>query len=406
MLYDNSQLVSLYSHAYQFYGDDKYKQTVEETIEFIDRELTDPSGGFYSSLDADSEGEEGKFYVWTQDEIEESLQDDAEVFKFYFGITHRGNFEEKNILTRRKSVEQTAKKFNLSGAQVMEAIDNGKSKLMAVRDGRIRPGLDDKILTSWNALMITGLIDAYFALGNNVYLDRALKAGQFIIQKQLQPEGNLLRNHKDGKSAINAFLDDYAFTALAFIKLYEATFDEQWLYHAKSLKEYVNEHFSDPSTKMYFYTSDLDQKLIARKMELSDNVIPGSNSAMAEVNNLLGQYFFNQDDIDRAQQMVANSEKDFQQHPYFYSNWARVYSLMGQQHFEVAVVGQAAQNKKLALAKTYIPNKILMGGTTEGSLELLDGKLSEGNTLIYVCENKACLLPVDDPTKAIEQLTK
>lgn len=406
MLYDNAQLISLYSHAYQVFGDKKYKQAVSETIEFCNRELSDPSGGYYSSLDADSEGEEGKFYVWSEEEIDQTLEDAAATFKAYYGVSKRGNFEGHNILERNVTIDKLAEKLGLNKSDIANQIDQSKIKMMRLRDGRIRPGLDDKVLTSWNGLMIIGLVDAYFALGEETYIDRALKAAHFIKDNQILSSGQLLRNYKNGQSTISGFLDDYAFTILAYIKLYEATFDENWLQEAKKLKTYVDAHFSDDQTKMYFYTSDLDEKLIARKMELSDNVIPGSNSAMAEALYLLGQFFYNQDDLDRAVQMVSNMEKEFTSQPYFYSNWARMYGLMGQRHFEVAVVGDEAQSKKLDLAKPFIPNKILLGGTNEGSLELLEGKLSDGKTLIYVCEDKSCLLPVQDVPAAVKQLLK
>ncbi|MEP3388389.1 MAG: thioredoxin domain-containing protein [Reichenbachiella sp.] len=406
MLYDNAQLISLYSHAYQVFGDEMYAQAVRETITFCSRELSDESGGFYSSLDADSEGEEGKFYVWSEEEIDQTLEEDAKLFKTYYGVSKKGNFEGHNILERKTSIVALSEKFDLSESDVKNIISTSKSKMMTVRDGRVRPGLDDKTLTSWNGLMIIGLVDAYFALQDEEYLSRAVKAGEFIKTNQIQPSGSVLRNYKDGQSTINGFLDDYAYSILAFTKLYEATFDESWLEQAKKLKEYVIVHFSDEQTQMFFYTSDQDEKLIARKMELSDNVIPASNSAMAEALYLLGQFYYNQNDLDRAIQMAANMEKEISEQPYFYSNWARLYGLMGQRHFEVAIVGQEAQSKKLDLAKPFIPNKILLGGSTEGSLELLDGKLSEGKTLIYVCENKSCLLPVDDVKTAIEQIIK
>lgn len=406
MLYDNAQLISLYSHAYQVFGDEKYAQAVRETIAFCNRELSDDSGGFYSSLDADSEGEEGKFYVWSEEEIDQTLGAESEVFKAHYGVSKSGNFEGHNILERKKTIPALSVEFNSSEDEIRKQIDASKGKMMKVRDGRIRPGLDDKVLTSWNGLAIIGLVDAYFALQDASYLERALKAGNFIRNNQIQSSGQLLRNYKNGQSTISGFLDDYAYAILAFVKLYEATFDENWLHEAKKLKQYVDGHFSDEKTKMYFYTSDQDEKLIARKMELSDNVIPASNSAMAEALYLLGQFFYNQNDLDRAIQMVANMEKEFSNQPYFYSNWVKLYGLMGQQHFEVAVVGKEVQSRKLELAKPYIPNKILLGGKDEGSLELLEGKLSKGKTLIYVCENKSCLLPVNQASKAIDQIIK
>lgn len=405
MLYDNSQLVSLYSHAYQRYGDPEYARIVAETLEFVDRELSDDSGGFYSSLDADSEGEEGKFYVWTSAEIDNSLGENAELFKTFYGITKFGNFESKNILTQKMSLKVLAEKYELTSDEANDAIQKSKKTLMNERDRRVRPGLDDKVLTSWNALMITGYIDAYFALQNEAYLEKAIAAGEFLISNQIQKEGNILRNYKNGKSTINGFLDDYSHTILAFIKLYEATFDEAWLYKAKDLKEYVLAHFSDESTQMFFYTSNLDKELIARKMELSDNVIPASNSSMAHGLFLLGQYFYNEEDLIRAQQMLANSEVNMKQYANFYSNWLRLYLLMGEKHFEVAVVGKKALELKMEITKNFIPNKIIMGGEAEGTLELLSGKLMKGKTMIFVCQDKSCQLPVQESAKALTQMS-
>lgn len=406
MLYDNAQLISLYSHAYQVYRNEKYAQAIRETIEFCNRELSDDNGGFYSSLDADSEGEEGKFYVWTLEEVKNILKEDADLFIAYYGMSKKGNFEEKNILVRQPDLTDIVKEFSLSEIDIKNKIEDSKKKLMLVRDQRIRPGLDDKILTSWNGLMISGLVDAYFSLGDDYYLERALKTGNFLLENQINDEGQILRNHKDGRSTINGFLDDYAYTILAFVKLYEGTFDEKWLYQAQTIKEYVDVHFGDDKSKMYFYTADNDEKLIARKMELSDNVIPASNSAMAHALFQLGQYFYNEEDIERAAQMVANSEENFMTYPHYYSNWTRLYTLMGNKHFEVAIVGADADDKKRELAKDYKPNKILLGGKDEGTLELLKGKLASDKTYVYVCTNKACQLPVTEVGKAIKQITK
>ncbi|MGL1886448.1 MAG: thioredoxin domain-containing protein [Reichenbachiella sp.] len=404
MLYDNGQLISLYAHAYQYYGDQKYEQTVKETIAFCKRELMDETGMFYSSLDADSEGVEGKFYVWNESEIDDALGTDTELFKSYYGISKKGNFEHKNILERKSSTQDIAEKFNISEESVITTLAISKEKLMSIRDTRIRPGLDDKALTAWNGLMIIGLLDAYASFGEADYLNDAIKTASFISDNQIQADGLIFRNYKDGKSSINGFLDDYAITALAFIKLYESTFDEKWLLKAKSIKGYVDQHFSDKKTKMYFYTSNLDEELIARKMELADNVIPGSNSVMANVLILLGQYFYNEADIERAEQMIANTEANFSTYPYFYSNWARLYQLIGETHYEVAVVGPDAEKIRLELAKKYIPNKILLGGPDEGSLELLKGKSAGDNTFIYVCQNKSCQLPARDVEVALKQL--
>lgn len=406
MLYDNAQLISLYAHAYQYYGDEKYAQVVKETITFCKRELMDKTGVFYSSLDADSEGEEGKFYVWSETEIDEAIgnEKNAKVFKTYYGVSKKGNFEHKNILERKMSIAVLANKFDLTEAEIKNSVQESQSKLMSIRSTRIRPGLDDKALTSWNGLIIIGLLDAYAAFGDDQYLKDALKTGEFLLKNQIDADHKVLRNYKNGRSTINGFLDDYAYSALAFVKLYEATFDEKWLLIADNLKSYVLTHFSDDESKMFYYTSDQDEALIARKMELSDNVIPGSNSVMAEVLYLLGQYLYSNDDYNRASQMVANSQLQFEEYPYFYSNWAKLYSLMGNTHYEVAIVGKEYDAKRKEMAKHYIPNKILLGGKDEGSLGLLKGKLSKGNTFIYVCQNKSCQLPVQEVGRALKQL--
>ncbi|WP_119844797.1 thioredoxin domain-containing protein [Reichenbachiella sp. MSK19-1] len=406
MLYDNAQLISLYSHAYQHYGDDTYLQTVEETIAFCNRELKDTSGGYYSSLDADSDGEEGKFYVWQASEIDSLLGEKAQIFKTYYGITPKGNFEGKNILERKTSVRTLSVDYGRTETEIQRIIDDCKATLITARDQRIRPGLDDKILTSWNALMVTALTDAYFATGKQAYKTQALETGNFLLTQQIFDANQINRNFKNGKSTIHGFLDDYAFTILAFVKLYEATFDEAWLLQAQEMKTFVNAHFLDPKSKMYYYTSDTDQKLIARKMELSDNVIPSSNSAMAHALILLGQYFYQEEDIQHAAQMIANSQANFSEYPFYYSNWARLYTLLGETHYEVAIVGDEAAAKRDALAQHYIPNKILLGGKTEGTLALLAGKHSEGATFLYVCQNKSCQLPTQTVDQALKQIKK
>ncbi len=221
MLYDNGQLVSLYSNAYKITGDETYKKVVYETLEFIERELTDESGGFYSSLDADSEGEEGKYYVWTKKEIENLLGKKSEIFCDYYSVTSIGNWEGNNILFITQKKEDLLKKYQISEEVFDKTISESKKILFEERSKRVRPGLDDKILTSWNSLMLKGYVDAYLAFGEEKFLQAALKNGEFIIDKMMNEDGRLNRNYKNGKSTINAFLDDYAYTIEAFISLYE-----------------------------------------------------------------------------------------------------------------------------------------------------------------------------------------
>ncbi|MBX2876939.1 MAG: thioredoxin domain-containing protein [Saprospiraceae bacterium] len=410
MLYDNSQLVSLYAKAYQVQQKPRYKEILEETLSFIERELTDASGGFYSSLDADSEGVEGKFYVWTKAEIDALISDAqmSEWFCDFYQIRERGNWEHKNIIYHEKSLQEFAASVDQEESNLKEAFGKIKAKLLEARDGRVRPGLDDKVLTGWNALMLRGYVDAFKALREPAYLDMALENGQFLIENMMQADFRLNRNFKDGKSSINAFLDDYALSIQAFMALYEVTFDEAWLERSKGLADYAMEHFLDTSTYLFNYTSDLDPPLIARKKELGDGAIPSSNSSMARALFSLGTYLYEEGYQDLARQMMANlvNTVEESQQPSFYSNWLQLYQSLAAPPYEVAVVGPNAQALSQELMAAYLPNSLFLGGTVEGSLELLKDKLVEGETYIYVCQNKVCRFPVQTAAEALEQLQK
>ena len=404
MLYDNGQLVSLYSHAYQVTKDPLYKNIVAQTIEFIERELMNNDFGFYSSLDADSEGVEGKFYVWQASEIDSIInnEEDSKIFKDYYSIKKQGNWEHTNILVVNDQFN--SKKYNKTDSQVSTIIATSSKKLMSARDLRIRPGLDDKILTSWNGLMLKGYIDAYRAFGDKKNLNTALKNAAFITKNSIQSDGSLNRNYKDGKSSINAFLDDYATVIDAFIALYEVTFDIEWLDKAETLTQHVQKHFYNSSDIMFYYTSDLDPALIARKMELSDNVIPSSNSIMARNLYKLGTILYNQEMVDQAKQMLANMNKQvvLSKQPSYYSNWCQLMASMINPPYEVAILGEDAVMKSIKIQSDYLPNAFFLGGKSEGKLELLKDKLQEDRTMIYVCQNKVCKLPIEDAKKAKE----
>lgn len=407
MTYDNGQLVSLYAQAYQMTKKPLYKKVIEETLAYTKREMTHKNGGFYSSLDADSEGEEGKFYVWTKEEIDAVTGDEttSKIYNDYYNINSKGNWEEhKNILHLTKTPAQIAKKHKLTEEALATLIQSVNVKLMAARDKRVRPGLDDKILTSWNALMLKGYIDAYRALGDPSYLDIALKNANFIVKEMIQEDGRLNRNFKNEKSVINAFLDDYALTIDAFTNLYQVTFDEQWLYKSKELADYAISHFFDKESAMFNYTSDIDPPLVARKMELTDNVIPGSNSSMARALYQLGTYLYNSDYIDKSKQMAHNMTETLTQTetPNFYSNWCSLYTTLVNPPYEIAIVGDDHNQLRKEMLQYFLPNALLLGGKDEGSLELLTSKLQEGETMIYVCQNKVCKFPVREVDKAIE----
>ena len=403
MLYDNAQLISLYSHLYQLTGNALYKQRVEETISFLNRDLRDDNGGYYSSLDADSEGEEGKFYIWQASEIEELLGEDATVFSEVYQVKKSGNWENGNniLYLRNNDHSRTAQKLNVSAEEVNDIVTASRKNLFQERKKRVSPPLDDKILTAWNGMMISGLVDAYFAFGEQRYLEDALETGRFLVENQLRSDNGLNRSNKDGRSSINGFLDDYAFTIAAFIKLYEATFDESWLVQSDELLAYAKANFINPETKMFFYTSNADDPLITRKTEVADNVIPSSNSVMAHNLFRIGHYYYRDRDIEHAGQMLNNMMSSIDENPYYYANWVRLYAKMTYPFYEVAIVGESAVDHRNNLFNRYIPNALAIGGEDEGSLELLENKKVDGRTMIYVCENKTCRLPVDDPDKAL-----
>ena len=404
-LYDNAQLVSLYSHAFQLTKNPLYKRIVYETIAFVKRELTSPEGGFYSSLDADSEGEEGKFYVWSKDEIKKILGSDAEIFSDYFGITNKGNWEPgKNIPDINEGNKNIEKKYNLTDDQLQNKIDELKLKVLTDRNKRIRPHTDDKILTSWNALMAKGLIDAYKAFGENDFLQMAETNIDFLLRNIATKENSLYRNYKNGKATIPAFLDDYAFLISALINYYQVSFNENYLQKANDITQYVEQHFFDKTSGMFFYTDDQHSNLIARKMEVSDNVIPSSNSEMAKNLLLLGLYFENKNYEDQSVQLVKNVIDDIKKNPGYYSNWAQVMALQIKSPYEVAIVGNNWQEKLSEFHKYYLPNAIYLGGNNEGSISLLQNKLVDGKTMIYVCENKTCQRPVEEVVDALKQI--
>jgi uncharacterized protein YyaL (SSP411 family) len=406
MLYDNAQLVSLYSEAYSLTKIPDYKRVVEETLAFVDRELSLDNGGFYSSLDADSEGVEGKFYVWEKPEIEKVLGKDADWFCEYFGVSEKANWEEGNILMISASKEELAGKLDVSVNEFEEKLKNASQNLLNVREKRIRPGLDDKALTSWNSLMIKAYVDAYKATGEEAYLERAEKAITFIESNLLKGEMHLYRNYKDGISKINGFLDDYSFTIEAYIALYQASFKEDYLFKADQLVQQVMVHFFDEKSGMFFYTSDEDPDLIARKMELLDNVIPSSNSSMAKSLYLLGIYLENDAYVDRSKQMLANVYERMKKVPSYHSNWGQLFFWLTNTTYEVVVVGGDAVIQKHKIESLFLPNVLIAGSISNSDLPLLKNRYVPNQTTFYLCKNRTCKIPVTSVEELLDQLQK
>lgn len=405
MLYDNGQLVSLYCEAYRATKKELYKEVVYQTLEFIEREMTSLEGAFYSALDADSEGEEGKFYVWKKEELQSVLGADFEVIRDYYNINNRGLWEHGNyILLRTQGDEDFAKKHNMSVEALKELVLNANAQLMETRSKRVRPGLDDKQLTSWNALMAKGYVDAYRTFGEVHYLEVAKGNLNFILNTQRRDDGGLWHSHKNGRSTINGFLEDYCFTIEALIALYEATFEVHWLNEAKALTNYSLDKFYDDKSGMFFFNSSDDEQLIARKTEVSDNVIPASNSSMAKGLFYLGHYFDNQHYLDISKQMLNNVKSQMADYGSGYSNWAILMLHHAYPFYEIAIAGEGALTKRAELEKEYTPNYLLIGTTREEDLPLLEHKYVDGETKIYVCVNKACQMPVTEVREALVQV--
>lgn len=413
MLYDNAQLVSLYSKGYLKEENDLYKNTVIETLNFIKEELTAKNGAFYSSLDADSknslgENEEGAFYGWKEAELKQLLKNDFNLFKDFYNINDFGFWEKDTyvlIRTQSKIDFATANKITLVALETK--ISNWKNILKSARNKRIKPNLDDKILTSWNALMLQGYVDAYRALGNKEYLEIALKNANFLVDYQLRKDQGLNRNFKNGLSTINGYSEDYATVIQSFISLYEVTLDEKWLTTSKSLIDILFVNFFDENNKMFYFTSKEDESLIARKYEVIDGVIASSNSIIANSLFKLGHYFSDNNYLKTSEQMLNNLKNDVQMNPANYSNWLSLMTNFTNPFYEVVVAGNNAMEVNRSLINNYNPN-ILIAGTTKknNTLPLLSYKYNEDETLIYVCVNGTCKLPQTDLKKAIESIEK
>jgi hypothetical protein len=349
---------------------------------------------------------EGKFYVWTKVEIEAALEANAEIFSEYYDITDNGNWEHGNsILLRKETDEAIAAKYEITVDALKTIIDEGKAKLLAIRKTRIKPGLDDKILSSWNALMLKGYVQAYRVFGDEAFLNSGISNAEFLLQQAIAADGEMKRNYKNGKSTINALLDDYAYTISAFIELYQASFDEKWLMEANRILEYTLEHFFDTASGMFFYTHNQYADLIARKMELSDNVTPASNSEMAKNLFLAGHLLGKDEYIIKAKQMLMNVAEDVQRNIYFYANWGILQAYFTSPFYEVAIIGRDCKAMRKQFGQHYLPDVVYLGSATDSKLELLVNKLLPHQTTIYVCMDKACELPVTDVSAALKQIT-
>lgn len=409
MLYDNGQLISLYADAYKLTKNPLYEEVIEKTLDFVEKELMNAAGGFYSAYDADSLNdknhlEEGAFYVWKKEDLQQLLKEDFDLFSIVFNINDYGFWEDGNyVLIQNKSLEEIAQQENMALSELQEKKKNWEILLYVDREKRSRPRLDDKCLTSWNALMLKGFTDAFKALGNKDYLKIALKNATFIVENLWEPEGNLLHNYKDGKTTINGYLEDYCFVIEAFISLYEITLDEKWLHYSKQLADYCFDYFYDEKNHFFAFTSAKDEPLIAKHYELEDNVISASNSVMAGNLFKMHIYFENSYYEETAQKMLSQVLANID-YPSAFANWLNVFLNFSDQNRELAICGKNALKNALLIQENYLPNVIIAGSEKSSELPFLKGRFQQNEDLFYVCRNKTCDLPTADFELALNDL--
>ena len=409
MLYDNALLARVYLHAWQLTGNPLYRRIVEETLDFVVREMRHAEGGFYSSYDADSEGEEGKFYVWSAEEIRAALGPESTLFMAYYDISDAGNWEGHNILNVLRDPAEIAVALGLDTAVMEQRLAVARQTLYDIRAGRGWPGLDDKVLIAWNGLMLAAFAEAGRALGRSDYTDIATQNAEFLYTNLRQVDGRLLRSWGDGAGArYNAYLEDYAFLADGLLALYQTTFEPRWFLWARELAEWMLTHFQDPAGG-FFDTSDDHEALLHRPKDTQDNATPSGNSMAAGVLLALSLYTGEGRYWDMAESMVAALAEPMMRYPGAFSHWLCTAALIMAEPREVAIVGDpdAADTRELldVLRSHYRPALVAAVGPADDVVPLLaDRPQLDGRATAYVCRRFVCLNPVTQPEALAEQL--
>ncbi len=406
MLYDNALLARVYLHAWKVTGRPLFRRVVEDTLDWLLAEMQDEGGGFYSSLDADSEGVEGKYYVWSASEIQDVLGDDADLFMQLYGVTQGGNWEGANILHGPNNLSQ----LDVDLEDAVSLITKAKEKLAGARESRVRPGLDDKVLTSWNGLVLAAIAEAGRELKNEVYIEAAVRNAEFIHENLRQPDGRLLRTWKAGHGAkIAGFLEDYAFLADGLLSLYQSTFDDRWFAWGQELTDHMLTHFVDSEGVGFFDTPDDHEQLISRPRETQDNAIPSGNAVAVSV--LLQLYLYEGNGLywDTALAALSSMQSMMSQYPLGFGHWLGATSFALGELLEIAIVGDhlADDTKELleVVFSQYRPNVVTAVGSADSPVPLLNGrKRIEEKATAYVCHHFVCERPVTTPTELKAQI--
>jgi len=400
LLYDNAQLARVYLHAWQVTGKPLYRRIVEETLDYAAREMRERGGGFYSAQDADSEGEEGRFFVWTPAQIA-AVTDDAALVMAAYGVTEGGNFEGANILHGVRPTEDLASEFGVTAdgvtaAEVDARLRRAREQLLAARGTRVRPSTDDKVLTSWNGLMLTAFAEAARALDREDYLAIAQSNAAFVLSQSRASDGRLLRTWKGGEAKLNGYLEDYALYAEGLLELYQATFDPEWFDSAVELADRILAHFADPASG-FFDTSDDHEQLLFRPKETQDGAMPSGGSVAAMVLAKLGAYTGNTGYSDAAESALASMRSQMSRAPLGFASWLSALDFVLSEPSELAIVGVDPRPMLRVVSSAYRPNLVVAAkvGDVESSVPLLaDRDAVDGAATAYLCRHFACELPV------------
>jgi uncharacterized protein YyaL (SSP411 family) len=410
MLYDNALLIRLGSHLWQATRDVEFRRVTEDTVGWVAREMTSPEGGFYSSLDADSEGHEGRFYVWDASELSALLGEDAALVKAYWGVTPEGNFEGRNVLFVPHDPEAVARAQGVTEPELRTAVERATRILYGAREERMRPARDEKILAGWNGLMLRALAEAARAFGDDGLRSLAVRNGEFLFAS-LVHDGRVLRSYKNGESRIPGFLEDYAAIALGAVALYELTFERRWLDRARSLAESIMERFWDEEAQAFFDTASDAETLVTRPRDVTDNAIPSGSSLAIELLLILGDLFDDREHGTRARYLLETIAEPMARYPTAFGHALGAADMAVRGALEVAIAGNPADAAFGTLAgvvaNRYVPSLVLAGGRGKGAkgIALLAGRESAEATA-YVCRSYACDTPTRDAAELTEQLER
>ena len=416
MLYDNALLARLYTHAWQATGDEAHRAVAEDVLAWVTREMTSPEGGFYSALDADSEGEEGKFYVWTPGEIDSVAgAEDGALVRAYYGVTEAGNFEGRNILHAWRSMDEVAAEQGVGAERLRDALDRARPRLYEERAKRVWPGRDDKVLTSWNAMMLHAFAEAARALESPEYRRIAVASAEFLVRRLRTEDGRLARTYKDGRAKIPGFLEDHALLAEALVAVYEATWDERWLGEARTLADQVLQSFWDEEQGIFFDTAVDAEQLVIRPRNLFDTATPSGNSAAVNAMLRLAELVGDERYSRVARRVLESLADTVARVPAGFGHLLSALDFHLATPTEVAFVGTPGRAETDALlrvvGRAYLPNTVTAlrpvdeSRADEELIPLLRGRTArEGRATAYVCERFACQQPVTEPAALAGQL--